>query len=169
MSESPEGFDPSALRVNFTEGEAEAVARSPLPVGRYKGFVTKVDPRQSQSEKNHGKWYYSVEMTVNGGDKDGQKAWTNAMLFEGALYTISQLMKACGFPVSQGELEIPGPEAFVGKEVLFIVGNKPASIGTGTKENPQYPAGTEIKGFEPLAKGSVGGKGGKKGSALLPS
>jgi hypothetical protein len=169
-TETAEGFDPSALRVNFTDKEAASTALEPLPVGKYDVFITECTPQQSGSEKNKGKWMYNVEFTVDGGPYNSRKAWTYACLWDGALYTISQMMKATGVatPEGGGDAEIPPPEHFVGKPVTIVIGMGKAQIGTGTKEAPQYPARPEVKGVK-AREGADVKSGGKKGSkSLLP-
>jgi hypothetical protein len=173
MSEA-EGFDPTALRVNFTDKEATSKAFEDLPVGKYDAYITGCEPKQSKSEKNNGKWFYSLEATVDGGPHDGRKLFTNAMLFEGALYTISQIMKAIpelAVRVSGGEVELPTPEELIGKKVKCHVTRSAAQIGDGTKENPQYPARNQWNGTSAAdgvqTVGSTGAKKGGKGS-LLP-
>ena len=168
-----EGFDPSELRVNFTDKEAASKALEPLPSGTYDVFITDVEPRQcGPDSKNPGKWYYALEFTVDGGPYDGRKTWTNAMLFPGALYTISQAMKAIGLPEPKPgeETNLPGPEDLRGKPVTVVCALGKAQIGDGTKEAPQYPAKVEVKGIKARGDSKVaaakGGKGGK--GSLLP-
>jgi hypothetical protein len=178
MTDGPdEVFDPSALRVNFTDKEAAAKAFEDLPVGEYNATIVDAVPTQCGPEsKNPGKWYYRVEAVIDGGPYDNQHAWTNAMLFSPALYTISQIMKAIPklagrVPEGGGDVELPTREELVGEKVRLLIKRKAPQIGTGTKEEPQYPARNEWNGTKPLG-GSVPASGAKAGKAgkgsLLP-
>jgi hypothetical protein len=169
-----EGFDPSQLRVNFTDKEAASKAFEDLPVGKYDAYITEVEVKQPSSGDNTDKYYYSFTAKVDGGPHDGRSLFTNAMLWEGALYTISQIMKAipefAGRVGGGGEVEIPAPQEFVGKKVKCHVTRSAPTVGTGTKEEPQYPARNQWNGTS-AADGvaGAGAKGGKKGAgSLLP-
>src|SRR6266480_7795544 len=95
------------IRVNFSGKEADAAPRDvePMPTGKYLCAITDVELCYSTSEKNNGKPYYSIEFTVQddmrGGLYKERKCWSNVMLFEGALYSASQLAKAVGLTVDE--------------------------------------------------------------------
>lgn len=125
--------DDGGLYVNFSAEEAASESKDlePLPSGKYLVTITKCDLTASQSVKNFGKPYYKIEFTVaadmRGGTFEGRKCWTNAMLFSPALFTITHLMKACGFGVSEGRVRIPDADEFIGK--ILVIGGvlKPES------------------------------------------
>lgn len=149
------------LRVNFSEKEAASAPREVLPRGKYHVKITDVELRFSKSEKNNGKPYWAVEFTVQEGPHAERKIWTNAMLFEGALYTFSQLMKALGFDVSSGEFTVPDPNTLIGQDVVVRLKIVPPE--------GQYDEKNEVSGIEAFGKDTKpGASGGGKTNALLP-
>jgi len=136
------------LRVNFSDKEAASEARSVelLPRGEYHVSITDIELRESQSEKNYGKPYWGIEFTIQEGPYADRKAWTNCMLFEGALYTLSQLMKATGYDITAGDFEVPNPYDLIGKEVVVSI------VKQGKRSNKQtgeeYDERNEVKGIK---------------------
>jgi hypothetical protein len=115
------------IRVNMSEQEAKSADREPLPVGKFHFKFTDMELRQTSAEaKNPNKPYFNFELTVQDSAGPwqkyaGRKDWTNAMLFEPALYTISQILKALGYPVPEGggAFDIPDErEAYIGKDIM---------------------------------------------------
>jgi hypothetical protein len=156
------------IRVNFSDDEAEAKDFEPLPTGKYNCKITDVEMRYSQSEKNPGKPMYGFEFTVQDGQYTDRKIWTNACLWDGALYTIASIMKALGYNVESGSMEIPIGDDFIGKDIVVRMAKGKAQIGDGTKENPQYPAKVEARGFSAPAAGNATSSSGRKAGSLLP-
>jgi hypothetical protein len=116
-----------AFKVNMSENEAKSEAREALPSGRYHFKFTDMSVEYTkETAKNPNKPYFNFELTVQDSPGPwlkfaGRKDWCNAMLFEPALYTISQILKALGYPVSQGELEIPDdPSFYLTKDIIGI-------------------------------------------------
>lgn len=146
------------LRVNFSDKEATSAALDPIPRGEYHVKITDVETRYSKSEKNEGKPYWAIEFTVQEGPYSDRKVWTNCMLFEGALYTLSQLMKALGYDVSEGESEVPDGDDLISRDVIVRVTIRP--------ETDQYSAQNEVKAIK--AWGDAPKPGGGKTNAMLP-
>jgi hypothetical protein len=168
------------LKVNFSDQEVTSEARTfePLPSGEYYVRITEVlDKECGPESKNPGKPYYNVECTVQDGPHEGRKLFTNAMLFDGALYTISQMCKATGFgdrvdPKSKTFGDIPDGEEFVSKEAIVVV-KKQRDTWAEERDGdgqPQYK--NEIKGFKPYQGESPSAAGHKQTKAgagsLLP-
>lgn len=114
------------LYVNFSDEEAssESIDYEPLPSGKYLVTITDVELRQAgEGSKNPGKPMYSFRFTVvedrRGNTFFGRHCWKLAMLFPPALYTISHIMKACGFPVSAGQMRIPKPAEFIDQQIVI--------------------------------------------------
>jgi hypothetical protein len=166
------------LKVNFSDQEAASEGRSfdPIPSGEYYCRVTKVTDKESTSEKNPGKPMYAIEFTVQEGDFNDRKVFTNACLWDGALYTISQLMKSTGFEKDIARGEIPAGDKFEGKEVVVIVKKQRDTYAENRDGDgiPQWK--NEVKGIKkyegpgtvrsPGSAASVGTGG--KAKSLLP-
>jgi hypothetical protein len=164
--------DVSNIRVNFSEEEASSEARDfdPLPGGKYLAAITDYEVRRSTSEKNNGKPYWALTLTIKdeGGKYDGRKVWANVMLFEGALYSLSQLLKATGYedrlPGGKKAGQIPSGDELLGKEVVLNLAKQ-----RDTYKEKQYDDGekyfkNEVKGFKSSdALATSGGEG-----SLLP-
>lgn len=159
--------DVSDLRVNFSEEEASSEARDfePLPGGKYLVRITDYEVRRSTSEKNYGKPYWALTLTVqNEGKYNGRKVWSNVMLFDGALYSLAQLLKAIGREDALKSGKIPSGDELVGKEVTINLAKQ-----RDTYKEQQYADGenyfkNEVKGFKaPDADLATSGEG-----SLLP-
>jgi len=152
------------LRVNFSSEEAASEARKPIPRGEYHVKITDIELKESQSEKNFGKPYWGMEFTIQDGEYSGKKVWTNCMLFNGALYTFSQLMKALGYDVSAGEFEVPDPEDLIGQDVIVRVTIRPErTVGDKT-----YDESNEVKSIKAWTESVKVGGTTKKSDSLLP-
>lgn len=113
------------LNLNFSDQEAASEAReySALPSGKYLVRVTDLERRESTSAKHNGKPYYTLELTVEedgtpDGQYVGQKAWWNVMMFPGALYGLSQLMKSWDLVPNRDP--VPPAEEWLGKQLVMI-------------------------------------------------
>lgn len=118
-----------SLKLNLSDQEAKSEAREfkVLPTGTYICNIVEVKDAVvgPNSQNNAGKPYWNVRFVVDQGDQyDGRNIFSNIMLFEGALYSIKQLVSAL-FPdnIVGSEIEIPEPDAFEGKKVA-VVGRK---------------------------------------------
>jgi hypothetical protein len=147
------------LRVNISEKEGESEGRifEPLPGGTYvlavtDGSVAFCGP----NSKNPGKPYWRLETTVQTGPHEGRKLFTNVMLFEGALYTFVQLMKALGRPVD-GTVPRLTEIVGTGEQVAAVVSKQKDDYrikqdGWTPGSGEQMPMKNEIKNFMHLSK-----------------
>jgi hypothetical protein len=115
--------DYTPIHVNFTDDEASSEARSfdPLPRGKYPVKITDGELREVKSGKNEGRPYWNIEFTVQEGNYADRRVWTNVMLFDGALYSLSQLLKATGHEDSLKDGVVPPLDAFIGEAVVINV------------------------------------------------
>lgn len=158
--------DLSDLRVNFSEEEASSEARDfdPLPGGKYLCKITDYEVRYSTSEKNNGKPYWAITLTVQDGKYEGRKVWSNVMLFNGALYSLAQLLKAIGREDALKSGKIPNGDELLGKDVVINLAKQ-----RDTYKEQQYDDGekyfkNEVKGFK--SADSLAGASGE--GSLLP-
>jgi hypothetical protein len=111
----------SGIRVNFSDQEASSEARDfdALPTGKYHVIITDGSLEEvGESSKNAGKPFWNLELTVQDGPYEGRLLWTNVMLFDGALYSLSQLMKALDYgDINAGDFEVPELEEIIGKDI----------------------------------------------------
>jgi hypothetical protein len=169
-----QAIDVSNLRVNFSEQEAASEAReyTPVPSGKYPCYITDYETKFSTSQKNNGKPYWSLTLTVQDGNQyAGRKFFANVMLFDGALYSLSQLCKALG-----GEWEkaletgqIPHGDGLVGREVTAVVVKKVDAykIEQGEwKEGTPKPMKNEVSGFKSIDAGASNVSSGS--NSLMP-
>lgn len=171
MSEPQIDFDPSELRVNFSEKEAESEARdyTPVPTGKYHCAITEIETRFSNSEKNKGKPYWAVTLVVQNGPYADRKFWANVMLWDGALYSLAQLMKAVGRHDVLETGQIPNPDELLGEQVKVSVVKtldqyKIDKAKEAGEENPAPVYKNEVKGFSALD----GASSGSGASSLMP-
>jgi hypothetical protein len=156
------------IRVNFSGKEAKAEGQSVkvLPRGEYHVKVTdgSLEEVKDDSKGNQGKPYYKLELTVQSGEFTGRRLTASAMLFEGALYTISQIMKAMGLE-TEGDTIIPPLADIIGRD--FIVGV------TVRKANDDYDESNNVRSFMPVTDvtakaASKTGKANDRKAALRP-
>ena len=119
------------IRVNFSDEEATSEARTfePLPSGVYKVSIFKIEEKKVKEfspdgspNKNAGKPWWNIQLKVQEGDFDGRVLFLSVMLFEGAAYTLAQLLKACGY-AANAKTSIK-EEMFQGKIIEAIVVRK---------------------------------------------
>jgi len=160
------------IQVNVSKKESEAGNLVMLPRGWYKVTISDVALKESKSEKNNGKPMYAMEFTVNEpAEFEGRKVFTNACLWDGALYTIIAILKGLGYEVDEGELEIPEGDDLIGGELMArITITPPRKVG-----DKEYDERNDIKSFATLAEQQVkvGSQSqtasAKTGTSLLPS
>jgi hypothetical protein len=165
-----DSFNPDALHVNFTDEELASEGRSyePIPGGKYRVVISKIDPKQCGTEsKNPGKWYYNIQTKVMD-DVPAQEAYkgrylfTNVMLFDGALYSYVQLCKACGYNPGS---KIRPPADFLEKVIdVSVVKIKDTYAMNQAGDTKTVIYKNEIKGF--LAAGAT--KVGNAADTLMP-
>lgn len=154
------------IRVNMTSKEASSESRDAelLPAGKYLMAVTDVDlrevtnPPKPGKQDNRGKPFYAFEFTVQGGDYEGRKVWTNAMLFSPALYTVVNMLKALGVPFSGSDDNptfqvpgyepntIPGADWWLGKQMVVRTTVKKGGLKEKGSEE-RYADRAEPAGF----------------------
>jgi hypothetical protein len=147
------------LRVNFSDKEATSAALDPIPRGEYHVKITDGEIRYSKSEKHNGEPYWALELTVQEGPHENRKVWSNVMLFDGALYSLSQLMKALGYNIEAGDFVVPPIDDLITKDLIVRVTIRP--------ETDQYQAQNEVKAYKAWGDAPKSGGGGKT-NALLP-
>lgn len=160
-------IDIEDLRVDFSSEEASSEARdfSPVPSGNYHVAITNVDLKKSTSQKNPGKPYYAIEMTCqqDGTYKD-RKFWGNVMLWNGALYSLSQLAKALHIEdevIGQGK--VPTPDQLLGEELIIGVVKVRDKYREEQNDDGEKLFKNEVKNYRPLdgsASVKLAGSGG---------
>jgi hypothetical protein len=146
------------LRLNLNEKEASTEAREDLVPGKYRCHIIECNPKISKSEKNPGKPMYEFVLQVNQEVPKfgGNRIWTTACLWEGALYTIVGINKALGI-MEQGatQIEVLPPADYIGQELIVKMAYGKSS-GTNPETGEPYPRRLEAKGFFPAEGGSSG-------------
>lgn len=163
------------LHVNFSDEELASEARTfeVVPTGSYYTRITNIDLRASTSEKNNGKPYWNVELTIQDGAFEGRKLWANVMLFDGALYSLVQLMKATGHEASLKTGKVPTADELISAEVITVVQKVRDKYKEQQAGDGEALFKSEVKGFKkydgtsPSAKGAQPVAAGGKQS-LLP-
>lgn len=151
----------TGIRINLSDKEATSESRdiAPLPNGKYLMAVTEITEEEcGPNSKNPGKPYYNLELTVQDGEYEDRKVFTNAMLFEGALYTIVQILKALDVPFQGTSFQVDGydsnvvPDAewFMGQQMVVSVFMVKGKLKQGEpKGGERYNDRPEPKGFWP--------------------
>jgi hypothetical protein len=158
----------TTIRVNFSDEEAGSEARSfdALPSGSYDVYITEIETREcGPQSKNPGKHYWNVMFTVDGGPHDGRVLFTNVMLFDGALYSLAQLLKATGHADALETGNVPGPDAFIGERVTVNIRKQKDTYKMEKEGTDEVLWKNEVKGIKAVkdAGGSSSG-----GGSLLP-
>jgi hypothetical protein len=135
------------LRVNLSSKEAESTSIDVLPSGKYvcnivEGSVEEVKP----GKKNVGKPYWKLRFVIQDGKYAGRSIYSTVMLFDGALYSLSQLLKSLGYDVNPGSLVVPDVDEIIGKSVMVRGQKKPAT--TDPESGRDIPERFEVKGYQ---------------------
>jgi hypothetical protein len=160
------------VRVNFTDTEKygnSSLGLDPLPTGKYHVAITDIEERESGPQsKNPGSIYWNIEFTVQSGDYEGRKVWTNASFLPQALYTIKGIMEALGMETTGNELDIEFDD-FLNKELVVKVNFLKAGEVTYNGTTRQLDDRNEVKRFYKLDDAKSGAKSGStSGGSLLP-
>lgn len=130
----------------------------PLPNGKYHVSITDYDIRETGEEAKHPENdYLNVEFTVQSGDHEGRKLWTNVMLPPYEPFMLYNILRASGKTeeeLKSGEFELDFDDLH-GLEMVAKVGRQ--------KGNKDY---NEIKRFEPYDPDTFDAGG--SGDSLLP-
>ena len=129
------------MKVDFTNVEKKSY--DPIPAGKYVLIVS--DGEQTET-KNEGKLPKGTpgirwEFTVDGGQNDGRKLWTNTWIHPNTNGILLALLDATG---KFNEAQLSGDLDF---DIEDVVGSK---IGARVKERPgneQYDASNDISRF----------------------
>jgi len=149
------------LKVNFSKEEASSTPREVPPTGEYIVNITDGEIKEVQpGKKNSGKPFWQLKYVIQEGTYAGTSLMSSIMLFDGALYSFAQLMRALGYDINEGDFEAPSLDEVIGK-TINVRGNK---MPPKTIDNKELPERFEIKGYKKPSK--VSAKTGD--SALLP-
>lgn len=134
------------LKLNFSSEEATSASLDVLPSGKYlcnlvEGSVEEVKP----GKKNVGKPYWKLRFVVQDGKFAGRNIYGTVMLFEGALYSLSQILKALGYDIAPGEIFVPDVSELEGKTLIVRGQKKPASTDESGRDIPER---FEVKGYQ---------------------
>lgn len=149
------------LKVNFTNEEATSTVREIPPSGEYtvnitNGILKEVKP----GRKNVGKPFWQLTLVVQEGPYAGTSLLSSVMLFDGALYSFAQLMKALGYDTSSGSFNVPDLDSIIGQTVNIKGYKMPAK----TTPEGDLPERFEVKGFKKAAANNQV----KASSSILP-
>lgn len=150
------------LKVNFTDQESSSSVREIPPSGEYLVAITDGEIKEVKpGRKNTGKPFWQLKLVIQDGAYAGATLISSVMLFDGALYSLAQLMKALGRDINSGDFVVPSLDEIIGQNVNVKGYKRPAqSMPDGTELNERF----EIKGFKTPTRSGV-----KSGdSSLLP-
>lgn len=162
-----------ALKVNVSSKAAEKRSFEELPLGWYHVQIAEVELRESKSEANAGKPMYGFEFEItddprnpqddNGASKyKGRRLWTNACLWEGAEFTIVNILRALGHEIVPGELNVPDVtddnerDQLVGQYLMVRQGITRKERLASAKAKPPRKPDPEITGFRSADEGEEG-------------
>lgn len=150
------------LKVNFTDQEAGSTVREIPPSGEYLVAITDGEIKEVKpGRKNTGKPFWQLKLVIQDGAYAGTTLICSVMLFDGALYSLAQLMKAIGRDMNAGDFVVPPLDDLIGLNVNVKGFKQPAkSLPDGTDLSERF----EIKGFKPPTRSGV--KSGNE--SLLP-
>lgn len=149
------------LKVNMTDKEATSKVRDIPPSGEYVCNI--VDGSREivrPGKANTGKPYWKLRFVIQEGPYAGSSLNTTVMLFDGALYSLSQLMKALGHEVNTGDVLVPPLDSLFGKTVVVKGYKRPPGVD---KEGNDLQERFEVKGYKPAGKKEKSGD-----TSLLP-
>jgi len=115
------------ISLKLTKEEVKG-GRRLRPEGTY--FVTIEEVEFTQSKNGNPMYVFTYEIIdgPEGGTNGTIKQW--AVLTEAAKFTIVDIMRATGFPLSE-EIDIPAADEFIGKELAFDILHEARTEGKG--------------------------------------
>lgn len=138
-----------SIRINVSDKAAQSESRDiePVPTGKYLVQVDGYEIREVKDDAspNKGQMYVNLELTIQEGEYEGRKIWTNIMLF-GEAYSAVWLCKALRIYDGKGELEFPEADQLMGEQ--FVV--KAVHVGETTDKkdsSKKYAPKNEVKGY----------------------
>lgn len=133
-------------RISFSLTAEDVAGRSfePVAEGWYDVTIDNVEEKDSQSAKNAGKPMYVVDFKSLDERFTGSQR-TYACLWYEARFTIVDLSKAVGFPVTEGEFTVRDADEFIGKELQIKL-----AIEDYTNKDGEAAKRNTIKGFKAL-------------------
>lgn len=147
------------LKVNFSQDEAESTAREVVPSGEYHAKITEIETREvNPGSKNAGKPYWNVQFVIQTGPYNGNRIYSNIMLFtgkDGTLGSLSQFLKALGYNVQAGEFELPEPDELISKDIN--VRGRKLLAGYDRKAQRDLPDRFQVTGYKSANVSPVSG------------
>lgn len=129
------------MRIDFSGVETKNF--DAIPAGSYKAKVTNYEVRESgPNAKNPGAQYINWEFTIQEGEYEGRKQWTNTSLLPQALFALKDMLAATGKFEVDGELDFD-PDDVVGADLVIVVKRK-------KNDDDEYT--NEIKKFRSTAE-----------------
>jgi hypothetical protein len=134
----------------------------PFPAGIYHVMLTGYEERETGENTKHPEnEYFNVEFTVQSGEYEGRKLWTNMMLPPYQPFVLKQLVAAAGRDVNEPVV----PEDFLEEMDGKLECNARVKVKKATKE---YDARNEIAGFKPFDPEKLSSGSGGKSSSFAP-
>lgn len=125
------------LKLNFSENEANSAPREIAATGEYHCKVTEIQHKEvNPGSKNAGKPYWNIKFVIQDNPKDYSPLYSNIMLFEGedgTLGSLAQFLKAVGFEITAGTVELPDPDMLEGRDLVIRGVKKPAGYDARAK------------------------------------
>jgi hypothetical protein len=138
------------LKVNFSSEEAGSSVREIPPTGEYTVAIVDGELKEVKpGRKNTGKPFWQVRVVIQEGQYDGVTLIGSIMLFDGALYSFAQLMKALDYDINAGDFVVPELDDIIGK-IVNVRGQKmpPRTLPDGQELSERF----EIKGYKKANK-----------------
>jgi hypothetical protein len=133
-----------SIRVNMSDvGEGSGI-RDPLPSGKYHVKVTDGELKEAgENAKNPGSEYISWEFTVQDGEYEDRKVWSNTSLLPQARFALKGLLEAVGQDAG-GEVAFDIDD-LIGEDLIVQVKKMPKRTNQETGE--EYDERNDIKGY----------------------
>ena len=146
------------MKVNLSGIEVKTF--EPVPAGKYKAKLTDGEWRETgPNAKKPGEPMYNAEFTIQEGEFEGRKVWTNSLFQETTLFRVKNFLEATGRYTAEqldGELDFEFSD-LMGADVVMDVRYRAAT--------DQFDASNDIRKFL-SADSPVGASSG--GGSLLP-
>lgn len=114
------------ITINFTGVQTLEV----MPVGIYSVVVTAVDEQEGVEFP-----YLAWEFTIDSGDYENRKLWSNTSISPKALWKLKEVLIALGVPAETLDAEVSfDPQDFIGRRALAVVNIEPRT-DTGELRN----------------------------------
>jgi hypothetical protein len=118
-----DGTAEGPIRINLSDAEYETEGRTfePIPAGRYHVAIYEIKLERVSKGDNVGKPMWNIQLRILDGPQEKRVLFARVMLWGGAAYGLTQLLKATDLWTGDKEIQVPPADDLIGKDIDISV------------------------------------------------